>query len=449
MSAADAADPPESNHVITPQLGELLDGPEGRGLCPGVNCCARCGGGEKGLEACPVCDRVAYCGAACLHADRKVHKLVCPLLQNMEELGDVDYSGGTSAAGEAHAEQHAALFQAALGRLEQHGLPEDWDALFVADADLAGQRLLSARLSYPLSLGWCLAQLPGLRTLRRTLAPKADACNLPGAGAASAAKATATSWVDVLILGASAAECGVEPVGLWALTAPRRSPGSPEGAGLRLTFVGPEVPSELSGAEVTPPPVPASSAGSLAPRLMLRYFRGSFDAFCAAGSATRVGGSHSQSQRGEQRLAAWLALDAQVLQVNAVVSFNPGFTCPDYNWSVGELAHSCEDTPFVLVTNTVTESNLDRACLAADHGVGLAKVTQVRNPFAWLAWRQSGTLANDVYRKNSAVLAGRVRQASGGGAVGGGGHESYADLARQVSKSGGKKGKRKSKKARR
>jgi hypothetical protein len=182
---------------------------------------------------------------------------------------------------------------------------------------------------------------------------------------------------------------------------------------------------------------------------MLRYFRGSFDAFCAAGSATRVGGSHSQSQRGEQRLAAWLALDAQVLQVNAVVSFNPGFTCPDYNWSVGELAHSCEDTPFVLVTNTVTESNLDRACLAADHGVGLAKVTQVRNPFAWLAWRQSGTLANDVYRKNSAVLAGRVRQASGGGAVGGGGHESYADLARQVSKSGGKKGKRKSKKARR
>ena len=32
----------------------------------------------------------------------------------------------------------------------------------------------------------------------------------------------------------------------------------------------------------------------------------------------------------------------------------------------------------------------------------------LRNPFAWIPWRQSGTLGNDVYRKNSHIGAGLI-----------------------------------------
>ena len=448
MSTTGLAEPPESNHVISLELGEILDGPEGCRLCPGVNCCARCGSNrQSSLQPCSKCDRVLYCRATCRDADREIHKRVCPLLQLIEKMGDVEYTGGSAMTSEGSKSAHAAMMAAALERLEQRGLPENWATLFGDEADPVGQRLLSARMSYPLSLGWCLANVPGLRMLRRALAPKVDPPSKPAGSVASAATA---AWVDVLILGASAAECCVEPAELWALAAPRRALGAPEGAGLRLTFVGPEVPEHLSGKEVTLPPTssPSSGAGSRAPPLSLRYFRGSFDAFCAAGSATQAkkhatSQSSSHKDEAEPKKATWLAFDAQVLQVDAIVCFNPGFTCLDYNWSVGELGHSCEDTPFVVVTNTVTESLLDRECLSADHCVGLAKVTQTRNPFSWLAWRQSGTLANDVYRKNSAVLAGRVRNISNnGGASKGEEPESYADLARSVAKRGGKKRKK-------
>jgi len=449
MSTTEFAIPPESNHVISLELGELLDGPEGSGVCPGINCCARCGrNSQASLQPCLKCDRILYCSAKCRGADSEVHKRVCPLLHLIEEMGDIDYTGGSASGGKVNKSGHAAMLAAALERLEQHGLPEGWVTLFGDEADPIGQRLLSARMSYPLSLGWCLANVPGLRMLRRALAPKVDAPSKPADSLASAAT---SEWVNVLILGASAAECCVEPAELWALAAPQRAPGAPEGAGLRLTFVGPEVPENLSGKEVAPTSK-SSMADSRAPPLSLRYFRGSFDAFCAAGSATCVNSKRAKSPEGcsikgemDTKKAAWLAFDAQVLQVDAIVCFNPGFTCLDYNWSVGELGHSCEDTPFVVVTNTVTESLLDRECLGTDHGIGLAKVTQTRNPFAWLAWRQSGTLANDVYRKNSAVLAGRVRNASYGcgSATRGEEPESYADLARSVAKKSGKKRKKK------
>ena len=282
--------------------------------------------------------------------------------------------------------------------------------------------------------------------------------------------------MSILIRGASAAECGVAPARLWSLAAPRAQAGAPvPPAGLRLTFVGPEVPASLHGCEVVEAAVPEALGRGARGVLCLRHYRGPLTDFFeelqrqsepvalkrarvtdgsgsgGGGDDIRIGSTGTTPEGDGQELGAD-PVDAP--HFDAIVAFNPGFTCPDYEWDLCGLAARAPDVPFVLVTNTAAERGMDRAALAAEHGVGLAKVTEAAGPFGWLAWRQSGTLGNDVYRKNSHVVSGRIRAAGdrrgndggGGGSDGwgNGGEEgsSYAALALEA-RSHKKKGKRK------
>ncbi|KAL3827519.1 hypothetical protein ACHAXA_002016 [Cyclostephanos tholiformis] len=136
---------------------------------------------------------------------------------------------------------------------------------------------------------------------------------------------------------------------------------------------------------------------------------------------------------------------------DAIVFFNPGFTCPDYDWSTALSAAASwptGPTPFLVATNTEIEGYADVKCLldgghidprslpvdvldAMDHRIPFADKDRRRrsqdddddysreaflfrmNPYAGLRVRQSGTMGNDLYVKNRWIICGLFRTSIG------------------------------------
>lgn len=127
---------------------------------------------------------------------------------------------------------------------------------------------------------------------------------------------------------------------------------------------------------------------------------------------------------------------------DVIVFFNPGFSCPDYDWSAALRSaatfYKGGVTPFLVTTNTEMEGFADIKFLvdggfidsksipdeileAVDytgpkgrHDVDDADRTFFfgENPYHGLRVRQSGTMANDVYVKSRWMLGGLLTQAS-------------------------------------
>ena len=127
-------------------------------------------------------------------------------------------------------------------------------------------------------------------------------------------------------------------------------------------------------------------------------------------------------------------LTATIQKPSVVVFFNPGFTCPDYDWNE-TLSCIKKGTPFLLTTNTELEGVADSQFLL-DHEMmgsmpaGLADILGASeedssnvadsffdvNPFSGDRVRQSGTMANDLYVKSRWMLGGTLGKSSEGGA---------------------------------
>ncbi|KAL3902710.1 MAG: hypothetical protein SGARI_005706, partial [Bacillariaceae sp.] len=119
---------------------------------------------------------------------------------------------------------------------------------------------------------------------------------------------------------------------------------------------------------------------------------------------------------------------------NIVVFFNPGFTCPDYDWESSLSILQQHEIPFLVTTNTEMEAMADIQFLH-DRGIfvdipaGLKGMFQdgeadgededeesdddgssssffSLNPYAGLRVRQSGTMANDLYVKSRWIFGG-------------------------------------------
>jgi len=138
---------------------------------------------------------------------------------------------------------------------------------------------------------------------------------------------------------------------------------------------------------------------------------------------------------------------------DAICFFNPGLSCPDYDWSKALSFAASSTTPFLLTTNTEMEGFADIKCLV-DGGyldskelptdiletIGVddapssnnnsskynnddddeeqnKKFFFCENPYAGLRVRQSGTMGNDLYVKSRWVMGGLFQQRDGGGDV--------------------------------
>ncbi len=131
--------------------------------------------------------------------------------------------------------------------------------------------------------------------------------------------------------------------------------------------------------------------------------------------------------------------DATFPDPDAIIFFNPGLSCPDYDWSKALSTASSypSSTPFLITTNTEMEGFADIKCLV-DGGYVASKELPMyvletvgvetpsdngryneddddeqnkkfffcENPYAGLRVRQSGTMANDLYVKSRWVMGG-------------------------------------------
>lgn len=94
---------------------------------------------------------------------------------------------------------------------------------------------------------------------------------------------------------------------------------------------------------------------------------------------------------------------ANRFEPDACVGFNLGLSCPDYDWTQA-LKALPSARPFAFFTNNRPEQEQEKEIL-------LPFVTTVQsgeNPFHSPKWRQSGALANDIYRKHTRVMTGIV-----------------------------------------
>ncbi|GFR41103.1 hypothetical protein Agub_g1748, partial [Astrephomene gubernaculifera] len=185
--------------------------------------------------------------------------------------------------------------------------------------------------------------------------------------------------VELVVLGA-AADAELADLASWQVVA------TALGRDVRILFVGPEVPDELAG------------SGAQQGRVAMRFVQSTYDALLLAGNGP-AGGAPAAGGGA----AAGLAARAP----DAFLAFNPGFTCPDYEWdatlaALGRAASSRGGAPpprLIVATNTQMEGLMEAEMLGE---CGWQPATQLaRNPYTSLKAIQSGTLANDLYRKNA------------------------------------------------
>mmetsp|Transcript_20811 Transcript_20811/g.38891 ORF Transcript_20811/g.38891 Transcript_20811/m.38891 type:complete len:418 (-) Transcript_20811:46-1299(-) len=137
--------------------------------------------------------------------------------------------------------------------------------------------------------------------------------------------------------------------------------------------------------------------------------------------------------------------DSAMMSPDILVFFNPGFTCPDYDWEKSLLCMKNKQIPFLVTTNTEMEAVADLQYLLErrlflDIPSGLEDLLQSEqegadtiadpkeeqeeineskslsffgvNPYAGLRVRQSGTMANDLYVKSRWIFGGTSSQES-------------------------------------
>jgi hypothetical protein len=150
-----------------------------------------------------------------------------------------------------------------------------------------------------------------------------------------------------------------------------------------------------------------------------------------------VGELLAQTHRGEYTTK--LLQQEEISKADIIVFHNPGFTCPDYDWTK-TLATIPKGTPFLMTTNTELEGIADcqfllESDLLQDLPPMLADIfgdeapppTSMddekedgapsgpffnENPFCGNRVRQSGTMANDLFVKNRWMLGGQLNSQS-------------------------------------
>lgn len=109
---------------------------------------------------------------------------------------------------------------------------------------------------------------------------------------------------------------------------------------------------------------------------------------------------HSTRRRGKIQFVRGKFVDPPSHDEDTVVvGFNLGLTCPDYDWTSAPFSR-CRS--LVLFSNTRTELQRDFKQLKRLHS------TIMQNPFHCPRWRQSNTLANDIFRKHTVFATSSV-----------------------------------------
>ncbi|GLI69088.1 hypothetical protein VaNZ11_013633 [Volvox africanus] len=422
----------EAMHQLSGEgTARIDDDPE---LSPGLDCCAVCAGP---LDDCPTsctnCDSVHYCSPQHLIDDASNHAAVCEALRCMRHADRLLNSQilaseqkGTGSSGGSTAQSLSVVQQPELNAFmvpahAQHGweyvAPEKFLLVFPRsehrgeegedapaakrprklDVDSAAATSQHGRnraaqdapdgpgfAGSPDGAGSAEAQLQlavelAERTSTLSYAYTATYAlqNIPAAREAARRAKDEGRSLELVVLGA-AADAELGDISSWQVIAAALDQD------VRIMFVGPEVSEHLASTE--------AQQG----RVTMRFEQGTYE----QGVTDQHGLQHREAP-------------------DIYFAFNPGFTCPDYDWTEtvkslvrvrrsptggslggGQQTSGTDEVPcLVVATNTSVEAQMEAEWL---HEYGWRGDDPASpNPYTSLKLAQSGTLANDVYRKNA------------------------------------------------
>lgn len=200
---------------LSSAAGAVIRDPPALVEADGDAACLVCG--ARPARSCAVCRAVCYCGVAHQHADARWHDLVCDVLREIGEDGDLSHETWSS--------ELVAFLAARAERGADPGTLSGWTDYWGPDLAPELRRRLSAGLTRPLTLARALAALEVATHAAR-----------PGV-------------LAIHVMGASRREQEVAPAA-WAEVV-RFFPGTR----LELALVGPELPERTSAPEPGDPRV--------------------------------------------------------------------------------------------------------------------------------------------------------------------------------------------------
>jgi len=440
-------------HLID-QYGDDFD------LKLGFDACATCGtclfddndGRNNKVVECPNCrGRIRYCSEDCRYRDANV--VAAPAggaVDDDDENGRQQQGEEDAALG--HTSVVCALLNwcaddddAVLENRERGGCSENSTTLPSSNLEAARDRIRSEYESYPATLAnvlsetWTPSSSTTARLVVHVVGASEDAELWGGyCTCADLSSKDNNNGDSVVAAGADACYDGYAEAlsELAVAVAAKKNNNSSRGGSsssswkalldeIDLVFVGPECPRR--DVDVVKPMrrTPSTSTSS-----SKKNGTDSEDAAAAVVGALRIR---------SRRCAYDKVLLETIPPADVVVFFNPGFTCPDYDW---REAVSCipKGTPFLLTTNTELEGIADCQWLLDQDRIqalpaGLADVFGLYsapdnddaaaaddgrqrsnngaaffsvNPFCGSRVRQSGTMANDLYIKNRWMLGGII-----------------------------------------
>jgi len=232
---------------------------------------------------------------------------------------------------------------------------------------------------------------------------------------------------------------------------------------VRCIFIGPDCPKTKSASPCTVEvPIPETKSSKLIFEThCCNYGEDDEDTKKQKQKKEKTTKQQQQEQQTQQHQQQQPSTSSSSLSApDAIIFFNPGFSCPDYDWSMAlttaasysssyssSLDEAANNTPFLITTNTEMEGIADVKCLldggyvhprtipdhileAVDYSVDKEEEEDEyddddepcfffsENPYAGLRVRQSGTMGNDLYVKNRWIVGGLF---SGSGMMLGGG----------------------------
>lgn len=354
----------------TRTLHLMLDNPEFDKQL-GFDACCACGKLLSGTcITCTQCNRVKYCSESCRSQDANV---IIPDDDEVEEGGEADTALG-----------HSGVVCALLSLCDLDEALENGDdtSRFTADQiEASKNRIQSEKESYPATLANVISEGPCYQDTLQACSSRNGTLILHVIGASGDGEL----WDNADDSYQSAyAEALTELSQQFKLSR------------IQLFFIGPDIPEPTVSDTL-------SIADGGTSQLQIRTVKGLY--------------------------ATTLLRTNDIPAADVCIFFNPGFTVPDYNWTV-TLAAIPRGTPFLSTTNTELEGVADCQYLLDQDTIetvplGLADIFGLlspvddqddkeeyataffnSNPFSGDRVRQNGTMANDMYVKNHWILGG-------------------------------------------
>ena len=344
----------------------------------GFDCCCTCGKTSPTVS-CTQCQRVMYCSDECRQRDT-----------------DSSYDSNNN-GGDDQAMGHSSVICALLALCNDDEIIEEGDdkeiaTLSVERRHAAEERVASEYESYPATIANAVSDIPCFQDTLQRCRRKQLTIHVMGASEDAELWRNHPNSTQRRNVWQSYADAVAETAENFELTH------------INLHFVGPECPKKDVNENILIPPVKKSKSMS-----------------CLHISTSRSAHQGSQSQLPD-----------------ILIFFNPGFTCPDYDWeSTVAFMRDASGLPFLVTTNTELEAIADlqflwdrglveeipaglTAMLEGINGYDDDVVKDSRmedveeehgafltlNPFSGMRVRQNGTMANDVYVKSRWIFGG-------------------------------------------